>query len=108
MAYRSRTPNGGNSYEGSAYLENQNDNLLDGLRDKVNTLKRVTINIGDDVREQNRLLGSMESDFDASRGLLDGAMKRLGIVQRTGGKNVLCYLVLFSFFVFLCIYYLVR
>uniref|UniRef100_A0AC35GTN2 t-SNARE coiled-coil homology domain-containing protein n=1 Tax=Panagrolaimus sp. PS1159 TaxID=55785 RepID=A0AC35GTN2_9BILA len=104
MAYRSRTPNGG----GSAYLEQENDQLLEGLKDKIGTLKRVTINIGDDVRSQNRLLDQMGTDFDASQGLLGATMKKLGIVSRAGGGNVLCYLVLFAFFVFLCIYFMVR
>ena len=82
----SGTPNGGNSYEGNSYLEHQNDNLLEGLRDKISTLKRVTINIGDDVRAQNRLLDDIGGEFEASQGLLGATMKKLGIVSRAGGK----------------------
>lgn len=46
---------------------------------------QVTLTIGDDVREQNRLLRDMDSDFDSNRNLLTGAMRRLGIVSSAGG-----------------------
>ncbi|KAJ1358688.1 hypothetical protein KIN20_017178, partial [Parelaphostrongylus tenuis] len=44
----------------------------------------VTISIGEDVREQNRLLSGLDDDFDSSKGLLMSTMKRLGIVSRAG------------------------
>ncbi|CAB3409755.1 unnamed protein product [Caenorhabditis bovis] len=90
------------------YLERHNDNLIDGLSSKVAALKRVTIAIGDDVREQNRLLSDMDNDFDSSKGLLQSTMRRLGIVSKAGGKNLMCYLILFSLFVFFVIYCLAR
>ncbi|CAJ0601647.1 unnamed protein product [Cylicocyclus nassatus] len=108
MAYRgTRGPSTSNNFEGS-YLERQNDNLVDELSTKVAALKKVTISIGEDVREQNRLLNSMDDDFDSSKNLLMSTMKRLGIVSRAGGKNLICYLVLFALFVFFVIYYLAR
>ncbi|KAI6228941.1 BET1-like protein [Aphelenchoides fujianensis] len=114
MAYRSNrngvnpSPPSGGGYDNHTFLEQQNDSLADDLSSKVNHLKRVTIAIGDDVREQNRLLNQMDSDFDLSRTLLGSTMKKLGIVSRAGGHKLLCYLVLFSFFVFLVIYWLAR
>ncbi|KAI6186704.1 BET1-like protein [Aphelenchoides besseyi] len=112
MSYRSNrngstpTPNGYDNQ--SNFLEQQNDNLADELSNKVNQLKRVTIAIGDDVREQNRLLNQMDSDFDLSRSLLGSTMRKLGIVSKAGGHKILCYLVLFALFVFLVVYWLVR
>ncbi|KAK6747445.1 hypothetical protein RB195_000567 [Necator americanus] len=103
MAYRG--PSTSNNYDGS-YLERHNDSLVDELSSKVAALKKVTISIGEDVREQNRLLNTMDDDFDSSKGLLASTMKRLGIVSKAGGKNVMCYLVLFALFVFFVIYYL--
>ncbi|PAV63826.1 hypothetical protein WR25_03234 [Diploscapter pachys] len=109
MAYRGGIrggqPNGG--FDGS-YLERHNDELVDGLSSKVAALKKVTIAIGEDVREQNRLLNDMDSEFDSSKGLLQSTMKRLGIVARSGGKNMICYLILFCLFVFFVIYCLSR
>ncbi|CAD5218571.1 unnamed protein product [Bursaphelenchus okinawaensis] len=106
MSYRPAA-NGGYDNHG-AFLEQQNDQMTNDLHAKVAQLKRVTIAIGDDVRDQNRLLNSMEGDFDLSNTLLGQTMKKLGIVSRAGGNKVLCYLVLFAFFVFLVIYYVAR
>ncbi|VDM53490.1 unnamed protein product [Angiostrongylus costaricensis] len=83
MAYRG--PSTSTGYE-SSYLERHNDNLVEELSTKVAALKKVTISIGEDVREQNRLLNSMDDDFDSSKGLLLSTMKRLGIVSRAGGE----------------------
>lgn len=44
---------------GNNYLEQHNDDMVEELSSKISTLKRVTIAIGDDVREQNRLLSDM-------------------------------------------------
>uniref|UniRef100_A0A915B657 BET1 homolog n=1 Tax=Parascaris univalens TaxID=6257 RepID=A0A915B657_PARUN len=94
--------------ESNSFMERQNDSLVEQLSGKVATLKKITIAIGDDVREQNRLLSEMDSDFDRSKGMLGATMGRLARVAKAGGKNLLCYLVLFSLFVFLVIYYLAR
>uniref|UniRef100_A0A914IC41 t-SNARE coiled-coil homology domain-containing protein n=1 Tax=Globodera rostochiensis TaxID=31243 RepID=A0A914IC41_GLORO len=109
MAYRS-SPHAGTSNGGAGgfLVEQQNDDMVEELSSKVSQLKRVTIAIGDDVREQNKLLNEMETKFDSTRGLLGATMKKLGIVSKAGGKNVMCYLVLFAFFVFLVIYWLMR
>ncbi|KAJ1351448.1 hypothetical protein KIN20_007450 [Parelaphostrongylus tenuis] len=70
MAYRGpSTSGGGGGYE-SSYLERHNDSLVEELSTKVAALKKVTISIGEDVREQNRLLSGLDDDFDSSKGLL--------------------------------------
>lgn len=90
------------------FVERRNDVLVEKLSGKVAALKKITIAIGDDVREQNRLLNEMETDFDASKGLLGSAMRKFNRVAKAGGKNLTCYLVSFALFVFLIIYYLIR
>lgn len=113
MAYRpnrngSNGPGNGGYDNQSMFLEQQNDTLADDLASKVNHLKRVTIAIGDEVRGQNSLINQMDSGFDFSKTLLGSTMKKLGIVSNAGGHKLLCYLVLFAFFVFLVIYWLCR
>lgn len=54
------SPSGQNS---NFLLEQQNDCMVDELSNKVSQLKRVTIAIGDDVREQNKLLNEMVNLF---------------------------------------------
>ncbi|CAD6195109.1 unnamed protein product [Caenorhabditis auriculariae] len=107
MAYRGTSMRGVPTSD-SSYLERHNDDLVDGLSSKVAALKRVTIAIGEDVREQNRLLSDMDGDFDSSKSLLQTTMRRLGIVSKAGGKNMLCYLILFALFVFFVVYCLSR
>ncbi|VDK66064.1 unnamed protein product [Onchocerca ochengi] len=97
----------GESSDGT-FMERRNDALVEKLSGKVAALKKITIAIGDDVREQNRLLNEMETDFDRSKGLLGSTMRKLNRVAKAGGKNLTCYLVLFALFVFLVIYYLIR
>ncbi|MCP9265372.1 IMP dehydrogenase [Dirofilaria immitis] len=80
------------------FMERRNDALVEKLSGKVAALKKITIAIGDDVREQNRLLSEMETDFDASKGLLGSTMRKLNRVAKAGGKNLTCYLILFALF----------
>jgi len=110
MSYR-----GGNSYStpnmmhtSGQYLEQQNNVMADQLSSKVSALKSLTIQIGDEVRDHNRLLNDMDSDFDSSRGLLGSTMRRLGIVSKAGGHKLMCYLILFALLVFMIIWYLAR
>lgn len=48
-----------NYTNGGYMLEQQNEEMVEELSNKVSQLKRVTIAIGDDVREQNKLLNEM-------------------------------------------------
>lgn len=65
MAYRAnRNGSSGPSTLGgydnqSMFLEQQNDALAEDLASKVNHLKRVTIAIGDEVRDQNSLINQV-------------------------------------------------
>lgn len=110
MTFRGSSSNGGGlvGEDSGTFMERHNDKLVEQLSGKVAALKKITIAIGDDVRGQNRLLSGMETDFDASKGLLGSTMRKLNGVAKAGGKNLTCFLVLFSLFVFLIIYYLAR
>jgi hypothetical protein len=59
---------GGGGGQSEALFEQQNNDLIDGLNSKVDMLKQLSINIGDEVREQNAFLEGMDSDFDAAGG----------------------------------------
>lgn len=64
--------------------------------------------IGEEVKNQNKMIDDMGGEFDSSHGLLGSTMRRLGIISKSGGHRFMCYLVLFAFFVFLIIWYLIR
>ncbi|KRY37447.1 DNA methyltransferase 1-associated protein 1 [Trichinella spiralis] len=90
------------------YLESDNDQLVDQLKNKVSKLKTLTIDIGDEVRRQNKDLSNLDDHFEANRNVLESTMRRLGIISRSGSNRFLCYLILFAFTVFLIMYYLIR
>ncbi|KAL5006581.1 hypothetical protein ScPMuIL_015387 [Solemya velum] len=69
----------GNGYQApqpvpSHILEDENSRLEDELSGKVGALKHLTIEIGHEVREQNKLLKDMDDDFNSTGGLLSSSM----------------------------------
>ncbi|CAJ0574405.1 unnamed protein product, partial [Mesorhabditis spiculigera] len=103
MAYRGRT-----GYEEGHMQQQYNDGKVDDLQHKVSALKRITLDIGEEVRSQNRLLNDMDTEFESGKGILQNTMRRLGIVGKSGGKNLIFYLLGFSLFVFFVIYLLAK
>lgn len=51
--------NSGGFDNGGYFLEQKNDDMVEELAKKVSSLKKVTIAIGDDVREQNKLINDL-------------------------------------------------
>ena len=56
-------------------MENENDAQISALLGKVNQLKQVSVQIGDHVREDNKMLNGMDQ-FDTSGSMLGGTVKR--------------------------------
>ena len=107
---RRSTPNGHNmnDIKNSEIMERENDQLINSLSSKVSALKSLTIDIGNEVKEQNKYLDGMDNDFDFGSGMLGSTMKRLQVMAAKSNKRFTLYLVLFSFSVFLLIYYIVK
>lgn len=76
-----------------------------GLNDKVSLLKQLSIDIGTEVKEQNKFLDEMDSDFDMTRGIFAGTMQKLEGMMSQGGSKHMCAMTLFIFFFFLLIYF---
>ncbi|XP_070566517.1 BET1 homolog [Ptychodera flava] len=95
-------------YQSNEMLEEENEHLEDGLHAKVSKLKELTIDIGNEVRAQNKMLGEMDDDFDKSQGLLASTMGRLKRMAAAGHNRYILYLLLFSLFVFFVIWYIVK
>ncbi|XP_077866967.1 BET1 homolog isoform X2 [Saccoglossus kowalevskii] len=89
-------------------LEDENEKLVDGLHNKVSQLKELTIDIGVEVRAQNKMLGDMDDDFDKSHGILSSTMGRLKRMAASGHNRYILYLMLFAFFVFFITWYIIR
>ena len=88
-------------------LEQQNNELTDTLDERIGALKGLTIELGDEAREHNRLLDEIELDFSSADSLLKGTMQKLSVLINTGGNKHMCYLALFALGVFLFLYFVI-
>lgn len=100
---------GMSSHEANAgIMESQNNDRISELSDQVARLKGLTIDIGNEVREQNSLLDNMGDGFSNTRDMLAGSLARIGTMLESGGAKHMCYLVAFVVFVMVFLYWLVR
>ncbi|KAK7336842.1 hypothetical protein VNO77_17392 [Canavalia gladiata] len=88
--------------------EQDNEQALDGLQDRVNLLKRLSGDIHEEVDSHNRMLDRMGNDMDASRGVLSGTMDKFKMVFETKSSRRMFTLVASFVVLFLIIYYLTR
>jgi blocked early in transport 1 len=92
----------------SNILEQQNNERVNELSAHVARLKSLTIDIGNEVREQNSLLDNMGDGFQSTRDLLIGSLGRIGTMLQTGGAKHMCYMVSFSVFVMIFLWWLMK
>lgn len=79
-------------------LEEQNDQRLEGLTARVSMLKEITLNIGTEVRESTKDLGTLGEAFESTSAFLGGTFKRMNkMAKRQGGW--FCNMMLFLLFV---------
>ena len=90
------------------HMENENDAQISALLGKVNQLKEVSVQIGNHVRDDNKMLNGMGDQFDSSGSMLSGTVKRLSALANSKDGWHLIYLALFVVFVFLFIYKMTR
>lgn len=89
----------------SNILEQQNNDRISELSDQVARLKGLTIDIGNEVREQNSLLDDMGDGFSGVSNLLGSSLKRIGAMLESGGSKHMCYLVTFVVLVMVFLYW---
>lgn len=101
---------GNYGYANSGYsaCEEENERLTESLRSKVTAIKSLSIEIGHEVKTQNKLLSEMDSQFDSTTGFLGKTMGKLKILSRGSQTKLLCYMMLFSLFVFFIIYWIIK
>ena len=82
-------------------IEDENSRMTEELAGRVRRLKDLTIEIGDEVKQQKGLLEQLSEGFFRSSGLLGGNMTRLNkIANSPGSCRTILYTVLFAFCVF--------
>lgn len=89
----------------SNILEQQNNDRISELSDQVARLKGLTIDIGNEVREQNSLLDTMGDGFQSTRDMLGGSLRRIGTMLESGGTKHMCYMVAFVVGVMIFLYW---
>ncbi len=89
-------------------MEQQNNDKIDQLSDQVALLKGLTIDIGNEVREQNSLLDQMGDGFSNAGELLAGSLKKIGTMLESGGAKHMLYMVGFIVVVFVLLYMLMK
>ncbi|NP_001085146.1 Bet1 golgi vesicular membrane trafficking protein S homeolog [Xenopus laevis] len=108
MKHREGGPGPRTEMSGYSVYEEENERLTENLKMKTSALKSLSIDIGNEVKYHNKMLGEMDSDFDSTGGLLGSTMGRLKILSRGSQAKLLCYMMLFAFFVFFVIYWFIK
>lgn len=98
-SYMSATPNSKGQYSDAvlSQLESQNDDHIEGLTAKVKILKDVASKIGDEVRDSNKLIETMEENFESARVKLKGTFTRMLRMAERSGVGWRAWLLLFAF-----------
>ncbi|KAG5559733.1 hypothetical protein RHGRI_009296 [Rhododendron griersonianum] len=88
--------------------EPNNDSAMEGLQDRVITLKRLTGDIHEEAESHNRMLDRMGNGMDSSRGILSGTMDKFKMVFETKSSRRTVTLVAAFVVIFLIVYYLTK
>ncbi|KAK9711496.1 hypothetical protein QE152_g25454 [Popillia japonica] len=107
-----RRAHAGNYYEplsqNSNELEDENDRMTDELKDKIHILKSLSIDIGNEVKYQDKLLREVDDDMDRTGGFLGNTMNRVLRLSKGSHNYYILYLFLFSIFVFFILYLVLK
>lgn len=107
MNARQRGAHVGYEQLGHEHLEESNDAAESELRSKVTALKSLSIDIGTEIRDQNKHWQEIDNEFDSTFGQLLHNIQRVVKLAKSGSRYHLLYLFLFSLFVFFVIWWLI-
>jgi len=68
-------------------LEQQNDSSINTLADQLGRLKELSIDINEEVADQNRMLDGMGNQMNSASGLLNETLGKLGTMLKSGGSK---------------------
>lgn len=89
-------------------FEEENERMAADLQGKIGALKSLTIDIGNEVRYQDKLLRGIDDDMDRTGGFLSNTMARVGRLSRGGHSRYMCYMFIFVVFVFALLYITIK
>ncbi|CAH1977052.1 unnamed protein product [Acanthoscelides obtectus] len=107
-----RRAHAGNYYEpvpqSSNEIEEENDRMTNDLKEKIGVLKSLSIDIGNEVKYQDKLLRDVDDDLDRTGGFLGNTMNRVLRLGRGSHNYYILYMFLFSIFVFFILYLVIK
>ena len=74
------------SYRGHEQLEEDNSRREDELKGKIGALKSLTIDIGGEIREHNRILADADDQFDSVSGILGQSISKVLSLAKSGSR----------------------
>lgn len=89
-------------------LEDENQRLTEELQGKIGALKSLTIDIGHEVRYQDKLLRGLDDDMDRTGGFLGNTMARVVRLGKGGHQKYMCYMFLFALGIFMLLYFIIK
>lgn len=89
-------------------VEDENDRLADDLKDKIGKLKSLSIDIGNEVKYQDKLLRDVDNDMERTGGILGNTMSKVLRLSRGSHNYFILYIFLFSMFVFFILYLVLK
>ncbi|CAB0038603.1 unnamed protein product [Trichogramma brassicae] len=89
-------------------LEQENDQMADELKDKINALKSLSIDISTEVKYQDRLLRDMDDDVDRTSGSLTSTVARVLRLSKGRHNYYLLYLFLFAIASFVVLWIILK
>ncbi|XP_011505321.1 PREDICTED: BET1 homolog [Ceratosolen solmsi marchali] len=81
-------------------LEEENDRMTDELKDKIHALKSLSIDIGTEVKYQDKMLRDMDDDFERTSGSLSRSVTRVLRMAKGSQNYYIVYLFFFSIGIF--------
>lgn len=107
-------------------LEMENERMAEDLKNKISSLKSLTIDIGkgleqsncshyliiflflgDEVRYQDKILNDLDDDMDRTGGFMNNTIGRVMRLSKRG-RGYTCYMLLFALLVFLILYLVMK
>ncbi|XP_020280216.1 BET1 homolog [Pseudomyrmex gracilis] len=89
-------------------IEDENERMTDELRDKIHALKSLSIDIGTEVKYQDKLLHDMDEDFERTDSSLTNSVARVLRLAKAGHNRYILYLFLFSIAVFFVLWIVLK
>ena len=107
LGYHTDSSNFSSNQIGHEHLEEDNEHAESELASKITGLKSLSIQIGEEVREHNRLLKDVDDEFDSTFGQLQHNIQRVIKLVKSGSRYYMFYLFLFILFVVFVIWCLI-